>query len=166
LRRHPLRLPSRPGHTLRFCRRLAAQNLLEDWKQTSLLSVESSRVRRWYKTGLLLIGDAAHVMSPVGGVGINLAIQDAVATANLVGAHLHDGSPGIDQLAKVQRRRELPTRLIQLFQDLLLQYILSCDGPVAAHLVPGRVAEQVPAVRALRTRLFALGGFSPERLAC
>jgi 2-polyprenyl-6-methoxyphenol hydroxylase-like FAD-dependent oxidoreductase len=137
-------------------------SLLEDWRQTSFLSVESSRVRRWCRPGLLLIGDAAHVMSPVGGVGINLAIQDAVATANLVGPHLRNGSPGIDQLATVQRRRELPTRLIQLFQDLLLQYILSCDGRVSTRQVPGRLVEHVPALRALRTRLFAFGGFGPE----
>jgi 2-polyprenyl-6-methoxyphenol hydroxylase-like FAD-dependent oxidoreductase len=138
--------------------------LIEDWRQTSVFSVEASRARQWYRPGLLLIGDAAHVMSPVGGVGINLAIQDAVAAANLVGPHLRDGAPAVGRLAAIQGRRELPTRLIQLFQDLLLQYILSCDGPAVGRLLPGRVAEQVPGLRAVRARLFAFGGFSPERL--
>jgi 2-polyprenyl-6-methoxyphenol hydroxylase-like FAD-dependent oxidoreductase len=138
--------------------------LLQDWTQTSLLSVESSRAVRWHKPGLLLIGDAAHVMSPVGGVGINLAIQDAVAAANLLGPDLRSG-PVLDaHLGAVQRRRELPTRLIQLFQDLLLQYILSCDVPTSNRFAPCRLVEQIRPIRTLRTRLFAFGGFAPEHL--
>src|SRR5207302_8512195 len=82
---------------------------LTDWQQFSLLSVESSFCPKWYLPGLLLIGDAAHVMSPIGGVGINYAIQDAVAAANLLGEHLKTGSISVEDLAKVQRRRELPT---------------------------------------------------------
>jgi 2-polyprenyl-6-methoxyphenol hydroxylase-like FAD-dependent oxidoreductase len=137
---------------------------LQDWSQTSLLSVESSRVKRWHKPGLLLIGDAAHVMSPVGGVGINLAIQDAIAAANLVKPHLCSGPVSDQQLQAVQRRRELPTRLIQLFQELLLQFILTCDAPTPTRVVAGRLVERVGPIRALRTRLFAFGGFAPERL--
>ena len=78
-----------------------------------------SRLKRWHKPGLLLIGDAAHVMSPVGGVGINYAIQDAVVAFNVLGEKLRSGTPIREQdLAEVQRRRELPTRAIQTFQSL------------------------------------------------
>jgi len=136
--------------------------LLRDWSQTSLLSVESSRVKRWHTPGLLLVGDAAHVMSPVGGVGINLAIQDAVAAANIVGPHLRSGGVPDRHLAAVQRRRELPTRLIQLFQDLLLEFILTCDAPASTGVAPGRIVERLHPLRALRIRLFAFGGLAPE----
>jgi hypothetical protein len=68
------------------------------------------------------------------------------------------------QLRAVQRRRELPTRLIQLFQDLLLQFILTCDGPTSIRLTPGRVVEQLQPLRVLRTRLFAFGGFAPQHV--
>jgi 2-polyprenyl-6-methoxyphenol hydroxylase-like FAD-dependent oxidoreductase len=138
--------------------------LLEDWSQTSRLSVESSRVRRWHKPGLLLIGDAAHVMSPVGGVGINLAIQDAVAAANLVGPYLNTGPVPERHLRAVQRRREFPTRLIQLFQDLLLEFILTCDAPSSTRLALGRAVEQLQPLRVVQTQLFAFGGFAPEHV--
>src|SRR5688500_19973004 len=89
---------------------------LKDWKQVSVLSVESSRVPTWYKPGLLLIGDAAHVMSPVGGVGINYAIQDAVVTANVLTGPLKAGRLTTDELAEVQKQREFPTKVIQWIQ--------------------------------------------------
>ncbi|MDB4894593.1 MAG: monooxygenase FAD-binding protein [Firmicutes bacterium] len=89
---------------------------LTDWKQVALLAVESSRVPRWHRPGLLLIGDAAHVMSPVGGIGINYAIQDAVAVANLLTDKLRDGTVTEADLAAVQRRREWPTRVAQALQ--------------------------------------------------
>lgn len=89
---------------------------LRDWKQVSVLSVESSRVPTWYKPGLLLIGDAAHVMSPVGGVGINYAIQDAVVTANVLTGPLKAGQLTIEDLAEVQKQREFPTKVIQWLQ--------------------------------------------------
>jgi 2-polyprenyl-6-methoxyphenol hydroxylase-like FAD-dependent oxidoreductase len=91
-------------------------NDLQDWSQIAFLSVESSRVQRWYRPGLLLIGDAAHVMSPVGGVGINYAIQDAVVTANVLTKPLQNHHVELKDLAKVQHQRELPTRIIQAFQ--------------------------------------------------
>jgi 2-polyprenyl-6-methoxyphenol hydroxylase-like FAD-dependent oxidoreductase len=90
---------------------------LKDWHQLAFLSVEASRCRRWYKPGLLLIGDAAHVMSPAGGVGINYAIQDAVAAANVLAGPLLKGEVRLRDLAAVQRRREWVTRLVQAFQS-------------------------------------------------
>src|SRR5438093_13077856 len=92
---------------------------LNDWHQLSVLSVESSRLRQWYKPGLLLIGDAAHVMSPVGGVGINVAIQDAVEAANLLGPRLKEGTVRESDLAALQKRREFPVRVVQKFQAMM-----------------------------------------------
>ncbi len=100
-------------------------NELQDWKQISVLSVESSRLLRWYHPGLLLIGDAAHVMSPVGGVGINYAIQDAVVTANMLGSKLVYGIVQQHDLAAVQRSRVWPTRLIQSYQGLLQKRVFA-----------------------------------------
>lgn len=99
-------------------------NTLHDWHQIAFLSVESSFVPRWYRPGLLLIGDAAHVMSPVGGVGINYAIQDAVTTANLLTQPLLKKQVSIQDLAAIQRRREIPTRFIQAFQSFLQQRLI------------------------------------------
>lgn len=98
---------------------------LTDWKQIAFLSVESSHVPCWYRPGLLLIGDAAHVMTPIGGVGINYAIQDAVVAANVLAGPLKQGKVGVDLLATVQCEREWPTRIIQAGQNLLQQQILA-----------------------------------------
>jgi 2-polyprenyl-6-methoxyphenol hydroxylase-like FAD-dependent oxidoreductase len=98
---------------------------LQTWKQVSLLSVESSRLPRWYRPGLLLIGDAAHVMSPVGGVGINYAIQDAVVAANVLGSPLKAGHVRLRDLRAVQRRREWPTRLIQAVQACAHRWVVA-----------------------------------------
>ncbi len=89
---------------------------LQDWNQIALLSVASDRLPRWYKSGLLLIGDAAHVMSPIGGVGINTAIQDAVVTANVLSGPLKRGRLRLRHLRAVQRQREWPTRIMQWLQ--------------------------------------------------
>lgn len=97
---------------------------LQEWKQISVLTVESNRLPRWSRPGLLLIGDAAHVMSPVAGLGINYAIQDAVVTANLLGSKLRYGIVSTRELEEVQRRRELPTRFIQTVQALMLKQIM------------------------------------------
>src|SRR5262249_22257223 len=91
-------------------------NELHEWNEIKLLTVVVDRLRTWHKPGLLCIGDAAHAMSPVGGVGINLAIQDAVAAANILGAPLASGHVSDDDLVRVQHRRELPTRVIQRSQ--------------------------------------------------
>ncbi len=98
---------------------------LESFKQVAMLSVESSRLEKWYKKGLLLIGDAAHVMSPVGGVGINYAIQDAVVAANLLTKPLLNGSLTENDLAKVQKKRELPTKFIQFFQSQIQKRLVA-----------------------------------------
>jgi 2-polyprenyl-6-methoxyphenol hydroxylase-like FAD-dependent oxidoreductase len=138
---------------------------LRDWNQTATLTVESSRLPRWYRDGLLLIGDAAHVMSPVGGVGINLAIQDAVATSNMVGPALRAGKLQVRDLAAVQRRRELPTRLIQLMQNLTMHQIMAiAEFNGARPTLVMRVMPRLPLIGALRDRLFARGGFRSERV--
>ena len=89
---------------------------LRDWSDIKLLTVTVDRLRRWYRPGLLCIGDAAHAMSPIGGVGINLAIQDAVAAANILSGPLAAGRCGEADLARVQRRREWPTKMTQWMQ--------------------------------------------------
>ena len=134
---------------------------LTDWKQIAVLSVESSRVTTWFRPGLLLIGDAAHVMSPVGGVGINYAIQDAVEAANLLAGPLAEGKLGPEHLAAVQSARELPVKVIQFFQRMIQNRILS--GVLASKGVPPslppplRILPKIPFLRALPARVVAFG---------
>jgi len=133
---------------------------LQAWKQVSVLSVESSRLPRWYRPGLLLIGDAAHVMSPVGGVGINYAIQDAVVAANVLSAKLKAGKVSSRGLAEVQRRRVWPTRMIQGFQSIIQQQalgrVLTSEKPLSIPLFL-RVLLRLPIVRTLPARFIGLG---------
>ncbi len=135
---------------------------LQDWKQISVLSVESDRLPRWYRPGLLLIGDAAHVMSPVGGVGINYAIQDAVVTANLITDKLKNGTVQTKDLAKIQRRRELPTRIIQRLQTFLqenvLVNVLNTEELITVPL-PFRLLTKIPIVRDIPACMMAFGPF-------
>ncbi|PYI76454.1 MAG: hypothetical protein DMF01_04290, partial [Verrucomicrobia bacterium] len=97
---------------------------LDDWEKIKLLTVQINRLRDWCREGLLCIGDAAHAMSPAGGVGINLAIQDSIATANLLAEKLRAGAVSVDDLRKVQARREWPTRLIQRMQVFIHHYVV------------------------------------------
>ncbi len=128
---------------------------LTSWKQFSLLAVNSSRVERWYKPGLLLIGDAAHVMSPVGGVGINYAIQDAVVAANLLTEPLREGRIRMRTLAEVQRQREWPTRVIQAMQSFLQDRVLKnvLTSPTFTPPPVGRI----PLLRTLIARVLGYG---------
>jgi 2-polyprenyl-6-methoxyphenol hydroxylase-like FAD-dependent oxidoreductase len=135
---------------------------LQDWHQTSLLSVEAGRIKRWYRPGLLLIGDAAHVMSPVGGVGINYAIQDAVVSANVLTGPLKGGRLRLRDLAAVQRQREIPTRIIQGFQRLVQDRVVTRALASDVPLQPPPIT-QVPVLRDLIPRMLALGVW-PVRL--
>jgi len=133
---------------------------LTDWHQLSLLSVESSRCPLWHKPGLLLIGDAAHVMSPVGGVGINYAIQDAVVAANVLLEPLKSENVTDSQLAEVQRQREWPTRTIQKFQSLLQdKFVASVLESQQVGNIPWqlRLFTKVPLLRDLPPRMIAFG---------
>jgi 2-polyprenyl-6-methoxyphenol hydroxylase-like FAD-dependent oxidoreductase len=133
---------------------------LTDWHQLTLLSVESSRCPRWHKPGLLLIGDAAHVMSPVGGVGINYAIQDAVIAANVLTNPLKSGSISEGDLAEVQRQREFPTRVIQAMQSFMQERLVAgVLRSQQATNVPWqlRALVRIPILRDLPARLIAFG---------
>ena len=132
---------------------------LKEWKQVSLLTVESSRLSRWYRPGLLLIGDAAHVMSPVGGVGINYAIQDAVVAANVLSEPLKNGQLQLRHLAAVQLQRELPTRIIQGFQSFLQQQIIAKALNSSKPFTPPRVM-RLPLLRGIPAQLLGLGIWS------
>ena len=107
---------------------------LVDWDQVKLLAVTVDRLREWAKPGLLCIGDAAHAMSPIGGVGINLAVQDAVAAARLLAGPLREHAVDLAALQRVQRRREWPVRVVQrmqiTMQDRLIAPVLAASGPV------------------------------------
>ncbi|HKV06475.1 MAG TPA: FAD-dependent oxidoreductase [Candidatus Acidoferrales bacterium] len=135
---------------------------LTDWRQVSLLSVESSRCPRWCAPGMLLIGDAAHVMSPLAGVGINYAVQDAVVAANLLTRPLLAGRPPLALLKAVQRKRKWPTRIIQSFQaQAQKRVVASALRSQQMIRIPWfvRFFLAIPYVRDLPARLIALGMF-------
>ena len=129
---------------------------LQDWKQAALLSVESSRVPCWYKSGLLVIGDAAHVMSPVGGVGINYAIQDAIVAANVLAGPLREGRLRLGDLAAVQRRREWPTRAIQALQAQIQRLVIERALTSAEALEPPAFM-RLPVLRSIPPRVVGFG---------
>ncbi|NJC70303.1 FAD-dependent oxidoreductase [Planosporangium thailandense] len=139
---------------------------IASWDDVRTLTVRIDRLRRWYAPGVLLIGDAAHAMSPVGGVGINLAVQDAVAAARLLTGRLLDGGLDERDLARVQARRAFPTIATQALQRavarLVIGRVLGSVGPVTAPL-PMRIQARVPALRAAAARVVGVG-LRPEHV--
>lgn len=130
-------------------------------EQLKLLVVQANRLQRWYRPGLLCIGDAAHAMSPIGGVGINLAIQDAVVAANTLIEPLKEGSLRTDHLAAIQRERMWPTRLTQALQSMLQRRLatpaLQFTNTVPRLPLPVRMILRLPGIRDLPARLICLG---------
>jgi 2-polyprenyl-6-methoxyphenol hydroxylase-like FAD-dependent oxidoreductase len=138
---------------------------VRDWNQVKLLSVQINRLKRWYAPGLLCIGDAAHAMSPAGGVGINLAIQDAVAAANLLAGPLLGRRVDEAVLARVQKRRELPARVTQFFQvgaHKALSYVFRHPGALEPPW-QFRLAVSVPGIQHVTGRLVGMG-MRPEHV--
>ncbi len=139
---------------------------IQSWDQVKLLTVRADRLQRWYRDGVVCIGDAAHAMSPIAGVGINVAIQDAVEAANLLWRPLRSGKVGVRDLARVQRRRELAVRLTQGFQGFLQEQILKPTlgsggaQPSVPPLIP--LVMRLPVVRDLPARLIGMGVWRPH----
>jgi len=141
-------------------------NELKSWGDVKLLTVALDRLPQWYRPGLLCIGDAAHAMSPIGGVGINLAVQDAVAAANILAEPLRAGAVTLDQLARVQARRQWPTRVTQAFQRAIIQNRVI--GPVLAGAQPKpplavKLLDWFPALRGIPARFIGIG-VRPEHI--
>jgi 2-polyprenyl-6-methoxyphenol hydroxylase-like FAD-dependent oxidoreductase len=139
---------------------------LRDWKEVSLLTVRVDRLARWFRPGLLCIGDAAHAMSPIGGVGINLAIQDAVAAANILGPKLLENNVTESDLQAVQGRRSFPTRATQrlqiLIQNNVIRRILGSAETLSVPW-PLKVLQRWPILRRIPARVIGLG-FRPEHV--
>jgi 2-polyprenyl-6-methoxyphenol hydroxylase-like FAD-dependent oxidoreductase len=133
---------------------------LKDWDDIRLLTVEVDRLTRWWQPGLLCIGDAAHAMSPIGGVGVNLAVQDAVAAANILAAPLREGRVTTSDLAAVQRRRTLPMKVIQAIQigvqSRLIDPLLDSDKPITAPWAM-RLFNHFPFLRRIPARVVGIG---------
>jgi 2-polyprenyl-6-methoxyphenol hydroxylase-like FAD-dependent oxidoreductase len=140
---------------------------IADWDHVKLLTVAVDRLRQWCRPGLLCIGDAAHAMSPIGGIGINLAIQDAVAAGNILAEPLRRGPVGVDQLWKVQRRRELPTRITQraqvLVQNRVIGRVLTTRATSFSPPLALRLMRDWPFLRRIPARLIGMG-VQPEHV--
>lgn len=139
---------------------------LKTWDDVKLLTVAVDRLKTWHRPGLLCIGDAAHAMSPVGGVGINLAIQDAVATANILAAKLREGVVTPDDLDKVRKRREFPTRATQrlqvLVQDKVIGRVIGGGGKLGLSW-PLKLLRRFPILQRIPARVIGVG-FRPEHV--
>jgi 2-polyprenyl-6-methoxyphenol hydroxylase-like FAD-dependent oxidoreductase len=140
---------------------------LASWDDVSLLNVQITDLPQWWREGLLCIGDAAHAMSPVGGVGINLAIQDAVAAANLLAEPLREGRLRGAHLQAVQQRRRWPARVTQraqvAVQEVLLSPLLArTEGPVRPPIAV-KLLQRLPVLRRLTARMVGIG-VRPERV--
>jgi 2-polyprenyl-6-methoxyphenol hydroxylase-like FAD-dependent oxidoreductase len=134
---------------------------LRSWDDVKLLTVQVNRLREWYRPGLLCIGDAAHAMSPIAGVGINLAVQDAVAAANILIPEFRRGaSIPVEALRRVQQRRELPTRITQraqlLIQNNIIKRVLGTRGRMKPPLIV-RALGAIPLLQRIPARLIGLG---------
>lgn len=141
---------------------------LATWDQVKLLTVQVNRLEKWYRKGLLFIGDAAHAMSPVGGVGINLAVQDAVATANILYKPLLNGHCTVDDLAKVQARRTFPTVMTQDFQVAVQNNVVrpTLEGTtVLGAPWPVKLLNLIPPLRGIPAAVIG-NGFRPEHIHC
>ncbi|HKA99879.1 MAG TPA: FAD-dependent oxidoreductase [Methyloceanibacter sp.] len=139
---------------------------IASWDDVKLLTVLVDRLKRWYRQGLLCIGDAAHAMSPVGGVGINLAVQDAVAAANILWEPLREGRVTEDELAKMQARRQWPTEMTQRVQLLVQKRVISNVLRMTTQPRPPflfRLFNRFPVLRRLPARLIGMG-FRPEHV--
>jgi len=138
---------------------------IKDWDQVKLLSIQINRLRQWYKPGLLCIGDAAHAMSPAGGVGINYAIQDAVATANLLAEALREHKVTDALLAQVQERREFPVRIVQSLQAKAHNASLNFLGRPVKAKAPWqmRAVFRIPGLERIMARGIGLG-VRPEHI--
>src|SRR4051794_3999727 len=132
---------------------------LDDWSKIKLLTVQINRLRKWCRPGLLCIGDSAHAMSPAGGVGINLALQDAVATANLLAHILKERPATLSELEQVQKRREWPARLIQRMQVLIHRRVVTGRDSGSGNSLPFfvRLFQWFPALRSLPARFVGIG---------
>ncbi|MGB6388567.1 MAG: FAD-dependent oxidoreductase, partial [Methyloceanibacter sp.] len=139
---------------------------IASWDDVKLLTVRVDRLKRWYAPGVLCIGDAAHAMSPVGGVGINLAVQDAVAAANILARPLRQGAVSVALLRQVQERRQLPARLTQALQVFIQKRVISAllalrtkpRAPLVAKLL-----NRFPWLRRIPARVVGMG-FRPEHV--
>lgn len=133
---------------------------LKDWNDISLLTVKVDHLRRWYRPGLVCIGDAAHAMSPIGGVGINLAIQDAVAAANILAEPLTVGNCSVFDLDKIQKRREFPTQATQkvqvTIQNQIISHVLSSKQKPALAW-PLKLFRRFPLLRRIPAQLIGVG---------
>lgn len=142
-----------------------AVQAIDSWDKVKLLNVQVNRLERWHREGLLCIGDAAHAMSPIGGVGINLAVQDAVATANLLVEKLRSGSCNIEDLARVQARREWPAKMTQRLQVMAHHRFFSgTDKTLSISLPLGLILRLLaPVLRKILSRIVGIG-FRPEHI--